>query len=109
MAGARRSGFERLLGEGDLRPLVGSGLALAACRAGYLERRGAFDEYRLVGGRAAGREVELVARCRRYGKLRVVEIIEELFRGAIFSQIPPITSSIENSPFSFAIWLFNIT
>ena len=50
--------------------------------SGYLERRGAFDEYRLVGGRAAGREVELVARCRRYGKLRVVEIVEELFRGA---------------------------
>lgn len=50
--------------------LVGSGLALAAYRAGYLERRGALTNHRLVGGRAAGREVELVARCRRYGKLR---------------------------------------
>lgn len=32
VAGARRGGFERLLGERDFGTVIGSGLALTACR-----------------------------------------------------------------------------
>ena len=56
--------------------------ALAACRAGHREPRAALDEHRFVGRVAAGREGEFIARGRRHGEPGIVEIGEELLRGA---------------------------
>ena len=82
VAGARRRGVERLGGESHLGAFPRARRALAACRAGHREPRAALDEHRFVGRVAAGREGEFIARGRRHGEPGIVEIGEELLRGA---------------------------